>query len=101
MANTIINEVTVEEFKKHFYIAPTSYKSTKGIKYTTFITTQEIFQQLFMSVEVPIFDKILYSTDRNGNKCGIVFKKCHSLDSKFKMIVAKNTQLPLFSSNIL
>ena len=87
MANKTINKVTVEEFKKHFYIAPISYKSTNGTEYITFITTQEIFSQLFMSIEVPTFDKILYSTDRSGSKCGMVFKEYHDPNNEFKMIV--------------
>lgn len=88
MANQTINQVTVEEFKKHFCIAPISYKSTNGTEYITFITTQEIFSQLFMSTEVPTFNKILYSTDRSGNKCGMCFKEYHNSDNGFKMIVA-------------
>lgn len=83
-----INSISTEEFKKHFNRLPIDYTSKTGIKYVTFITTTDIFQQLFMAHGIPTFDKVLKSTDRNGNECKMIFRKFHDPDNEFKMIVS-------------
>lgn len=83
-----ITQVTIEEFQKHFNRLPINYKSANGTEYTTFITTEAIFSQLFMAHEIPTFGKILKSTDRSRNECRMVFRKFYDPDNEFKMIVS-------------
>lgn len=60
MTNTI-NNLTVEEFQKHFNRLPINYKSAKGIEYVTFITTLSIFKQviILLTLKDPLFTSFL------------------------------------------
>lgn len=86
--NITITQVTTKEFQKYFNRLPINYKSKAGIEYITFITTEEIFSQLFMTYEIPEFGKILKSTDRSGNNCRMMFRKLNDPNNEFKMMIS-------------
>lgn len=56
-----INQLTVEEFQKHFNRLPVNYKSKADIEYMTFITTLSIFKQVISAEDNKTFllDKYL------------------------------------------
>ena len=89
MANTI-NQLTVEEFQKHFNRLPINYKSANGIEYVTFITTLSIFKQVITAEDNKNFPlgEILTCIDKAGNKCKLVVRKLNDPDGDFKMIAS-------------
>lgn len=89
MANTI-NQLTVEEFQKHFNRLPVNYKSKTGIEYVTFITTLSIFKQAISAEDNKNFPlgQILICIDKAGNKCKLMVRNYNDPDGEFKMIAA-------------
>lgn len=86
MANTI-NQLTVEEFQKHFNRLPVNYKST-GIEHVTFITTLPIFKQVISAEDNKDFPlgKTLIGIDKAGNKCKFIVREFNDPDGDFQMI---------------
>lgn len=87
---TTINQLTVEEFQKHFNKLPVNYKSKAGIEYVTFITTLSIFQQAIRAEDNPNFPlgQVITCIDKSGNKCKLMVRKFNDPDNEFKMIAS-------------
>ena len=87
MANTI-NQLTVEEFQKHFNRLPVNYKSRNSTEYITFITTLSIFKQVISAEDnknLPL-GKLIGCTDKAGNLCKMLIRNYNDPDGDFKII---------------